>query len=102
LVVTIQYVTFSDSGGRIGATLLPALVGGFTLVLLVRALILQRRRMQMDYNLRLATRLSSLIDEALTDVAEREEWSYLRLEATRLRLSAFPLVDERDEHLGKQ
>jgi hypothetical protein len=33
------------------------------------------------------------VNAALIEVADREKWSYLRLEATKIRLSAFPLLE---------
>jgi hypothetical protein len=41
--------------------------------------------------LRLATDLAALVSAVYLDVAEREQWSYVRLQATKLRLSTFPL-----------
>jgi hypothetical protein len=62
------------------------------LMLSIRALLRQRRQIDFDFTLRLAVELASMINEALLDVAEREKWSYLRLQATKLRLSGFPLI----------
>jgi hypothetical protein len=38
-----------------------------------------------------------MVDEVVTDVAQRERWSHFQLEATRLRLSAFPLPERFSE-----
>lgn len=71
----------------------PVVASVLILALLVRALIVQRRRVALDYTLRLACQLASMIGESYLDVADREAWSYLRREATKLRLAAFPMYD---------
>lgn len=60
---------------------------------LLRWLMVQRRRNPADQVLDLATQLSSMAGEVLLDVAERERWSFVRIEATKLRLAAFPLPE---------
>jgi hypothetical protein len=62
------------------------------LILTIRALIRERQRAELDYTIHLAVKMASMIDEALVDIADREKWSYLRIEATKLRLSAFPAL----------
>ncbi|MFB8279533.1 hypothetical protein [Nocardia colli] len=63
------------------------------LMILFFWLSIQKKRMEYDFRLTHASRLAALINEAYLEVSQREEWSYLRREATRIRLSAFPLVD---------
>jgi Flp pilus assembly protein TadB len=73
--------------------LIPVVIGGAILVLLFRELLRQRQRMAHDFTLRLASQLAAMIGETYLELADREEWSYLRREATKLRLAAFPLYD---------
>jgi hypothetical protein len=54
-----------------------------------------RRNIQYDFRMRLVGRLVGLINESYLEVAEREQWSYLRREATKIRLSIFPLESPR-------
>jgi hypothetical protein len=80
-------ITFLDSYRvLISAPLILAILVGS-----VSALYKQRQRMIMDYTLQIATQLASMVDEVLVDVAEREEWSHVRTDATKLRLSVFPV-----------
>ncbi len=69
----------------------PVVVAIVLLSLLFRLLRVQQHRARYDLRLRLAGRLASLINESYLEVAERERWSYLRREATKIRLNAFPL-----------
>jgi hypothetical protein len=84
------------------AYVIPAIAAAIIMVLLGVALVNQRRRDPAGYVLRLATQLASMASEVLLDVAERERWSYVRLEAAKLRLSAFPIlnVPEREPRHG--
>jgi hypothetical protein len=50
------------------------------------------RRKSPDLRLRLALDIVGIVREVILVVAERENWSYIRLEATKLRISAFPLA----------
>jgi hypothetical protein len=89
----IQVVVFNHDAPEILAALAGVIVTSAVMVIIWRSLRRQQRRISLDYTLRIATQLSAMINEALVDVAEREKWSYLRLQATKLRLSAFPLHD---------
>jgi hypothetical protein len=54
-----------------------------------------RRRYRSAYSrLSLAQDIAAMLGEVVSSVAEREHWSYVRLEATKLRLSAFPSSKE--------
>lgn len=49
------------------------------------------RRKSLYFRLNLAQGIVGMLREVVLDVAERENWSYIRLETTNLRISAFPL-----------
>ena len=91
----VDIATFGGGLTRIYAASLSLLAGLFVMSVLVRAIVRERRQGSFDYQWRLATQIASMVNEALVDVAERENWSYLRLETTKLRLSAFPQSDGR-------
>lgn len=56
---------------------------------------LTRRRSRSSYlRLGIAKDIAEMLGQVVTSVAEREKWSYVRLEATKLRLSVFPLGKE--------
>ncbi len=93
LLWVVDLLLVGDSWSRVLVAAVGTVVGVLVLLVLVRALILQRRRIFFDYQLRLASQISGMVNEAVVDVAEREGWSYLRLQTTKLRLSAFPLLD---------
>ena len=102
LVVIIQFVTFGTATAKVATALIPALASFLVVASLLRALIKQIKKAGLDYLLDIAMQLSGMIDEALIDVAEREEWSYMRIQATKLRLSAFPLREDRRYHTRKK
>jgi hypothetical protein len=54
-------------------------------------LAVQARRDAESVSLHIAVDLSAMIGEVLIDVSQREGWSHVRTESTKLRLSAFPL-----------
>jgi hypothetical protein len=91
LVVVVDVVSFGQAARVLAGTVSFIVAGA---VLLYLFIVLQRHRNSIgsEFILRLAVRASSLVTAALVDVSEREKWSYLRLEATKLRLSAFPLL----------
>jgi hypothetical protein len=53
---------------------------------------LHARRRSLRARTDLAKDIVGMLREVTLDVAERERWSYIRLEAMKLRLSAFPLT----------
>ncbi|WP_063045986.1 hypothetical protein [Nocardia pseudovaccinii] len=73
---------------------IPIFISSIVLFVLVRALQRQRRRMAHDYTLQLSAELASLIGEVYIEISEREQWSLLRRQSTRLRLNAFPQYDD--------
>jgi hypothetical protein len=63
-----------------------------TLPICLSVVLRARRRYRSTYlRLSLAQDIATMLGEVLSSVAESENWSYVRLEATKLRLSAFPL-----------
>ncbi|OBK03150.1 hypothetical protein [Mycobacterium sp. 1245852.3] len=80
---------------------LPLTLSASVLAALFALLRRQLQRGEFDLRLRLATRLAAMINETYLEVAEREQWSYLRREATKIRLSAFPLEPNRSS-LGSE
>lgn len=48
------------------------------------------RQKSSNLRLSLAQEIVGIVREVMLDVSQREHWSYIRLEATRLRISAFP------------
>ena len=52
-----------------------------------------KRKSENALKRELAARLALLVSEILFPIAEREHWSYLRTETTRLRLSVLPLLN---------
>ena len=95
LVIVFQFVDYLTTGGG-AVAVVSTVVTSLVLVQSGFSLYRQRQRMQQDFTLRLATQLSAIIREAMVDIADREDWSYLRQEATKIRLSAFPLLDTSD------
>ncbi len=98
LLIVVQVIQFRSSSAEVPVATGGVMVAAAGLLLLLRTLLNQRSRIRHDYTLRLATRLASMISESLVDVADRERWSYLRLQATKLRLSAFPMFDPSKEY----
>jgi hypothetical protein len=92
LVVVVEVASFGQTTRFLAATV-SFIVAGSVLLYLFVALQRHRSSIGSQFILRLATQASSLVTAALVDVAEREQWSYLRVEATKLRLSAFPLLE---------
>jgi hypothetical protein len=92
LVVVVEVASFGQTT-RFWAAAISFIVAGVILLCLFIALQRHRTSIGSQFILRLAVQAASLVTAALVDVAEREEWSYLRLEATKLRLSAFPLLE---------
>jgi cation transport ATPase len=88
-VQLLMYGSITQAFAAIISVVAAIVVLGFS----IRALLIQRQRVTLDFTLHLATQMSSMVSEALLDVADREKWSYLRLQSTKLRLSAFPLLD---------
>lgn len=74
-------------------SIIPIVVCSILLAILFSWLLVQRRRSRYDFRLGHASRLAALINESYLEVSDREQWSYLRREATRIRLSTFPLHD---------
>lgn len=101
ILVTVQALEFGHTVIEVGAAVVGVVITICVLAGLAAAIVRQRRRVAFDYAHRLATQLSSMITEAVVDVAERERWSYLRLQSTRLRLSAFPLFDPAREYYNR-
>ncbi|MBQ0853392.1 hypothetical protein J8N05_35080 [Streptomyces sp. BH-SS-21] len=93
LVAVAELITFSNTGSRVFATITPVVVSVSVIVTSVISLLRDRRELEDEYPMRLATQIASMVAETMLDVAEREDWSYFRLEVTKLRLSAFPLID---------
>ena len=80
--------------GTVGFRIFAAIA---TVILLIAATscwwwILRTDYRQKSFNLRLslAQEIVGIVREVILDVSQREHWSYIRLEATRLRISAFP------------
>jgi hypothetical protein len=48
------------------------------------------KRQSSYLRLSLAVDIVGIVREVMLEVAERERWSYIRLQATKLRISAFP------------
>ncbi|MEU1587820.1 hypothetical protein [Micromonospora sp. NPDC005710] len=94
-IASLAFFGFGAGGVSTIVGFLTAITTVGVLIITLRALMRQRQRMNLDYTLRIATQLSSMVDEALVDVAEREEWSYLRIDATKLRLAVFPAHNPR-------
>ncbi|MFC8671439.1 hypothetical protein ACFUEN_02050 [Streptomyces griseorubiginosus] len=93
LVAVVEVITFSNAAMRIVVTTFPVAVSSVVLLLSARALRRYQQEGELDMTMRLATQISSMVGDAMLDVAAAENWSYLRVEAMKLRLSAFPLVD---------
>jgi uncharacterized membrane protein required for colicin V production len=93
LVIFSQYFEYGNGNtSRAAASFVSALATFAVLTVSVRALIRYRQRAELDYTIHLSVQMATMIDEAFVDIAEREQWSYLRVEATKLRLSAFPAL----------
>ncbi|GAA0353747.1 hypothetical protein [Micropruina glycogenica] len=90
LVVQFMYreADFQYTALAIPFTLLPA-VG--VLLYWFRLFLAHKRQTEEDATVELAAELASLVGEVMNDVAQREAWSYMRIKATQLRLSAFPM-----------
>lgn len=67
------------------------MIGTGVLAFALRELLRLRQIAKYDRTLQLATELAAIAREAFLEVAEREHWSYVRVESTKLRLSAFPI-----------
>ena len=97
LVVVVQLSSIAALFGG-GLSFFAAFV---VLVYWIRLLQRHRANIASEFMLRLSVKGSSMVNAALIDVAERESWSYLRLESAKLRLSAFPLLDPGRRPSGK-
>ena len=96
LIAVFEFANYG-SLSRVSLGALITSIGSFViLAFMVRALYVHRRRATLDRTLQIAAQLSSIVSEALITIAERENWSYLRLQSTKLRLSVFPLIDVSD------
>lgn len=93
--ILLQYVFNGSSNFAAFAVLLTVLPALGVLVYWFRQHLYTRRDSRKDYTMQLASEIAVLVGETMSDIAEREHWSYLRVRTTRLRLSAFPLP--RDE-----
>ena len=91
LAESISYGFFGFAA--VGA-ILSLLVGFLVAAVAARWIVRQRYVARFDYSLRLAAEMAGLVGELYGAIAEKEDWSYLRVQSTRLRLSVFPLVDE--------
>lgn len=89
------YNSGSHSYGAVGAlAVILAVSSSVTGAFVMRQLYLYRRSSQSSYRRRAATELATMIEAAYLEVSERERWSYLRLNTTKLRLAAFPLAKD--------
>lgn len=93
LVAVVEVSSFSSSGMRVTVTVFPVLAAAVILGISIVSLVKERSGSSLDPTLRLAVQIASMVGEAMVDVADREGWSYLRVESTKLRLAAFPLLD---------
>jgi len=90
---SIVFVLFSESiiGLTTFVTLLASMMGFWRTAR-------RRRRAERDATQRMeiAVELAALVEETYQVVAEEEQWSYVRVEATRKRLYMFPLAHRFD------
>ncbi len=97
--VSFFIVTIVSLGGlAVGFFYEARLILAFAFVLgLPVAFVLLRLAVRPSYreSTEIAAHVASMVGEVITDVAVDEDWSELRLETTRLRLSAFPIVTRR-------
>jgi hypothetical protein len=85
----------SHSYGMVGAlSAILVVSSSVTGAFIMRQLYLSRRSSQFSYRRRVATELATMVEAAYLEVSEREHWSYLRLNTTKLRLEAFPLGED--------
>jgi len=94
LGVLLAVMQSAGFGRGIGALL--TLLGASALVPLARFLLVRSTEPESS-RLRVALQLAAMIGDVFPEIARRERWSYFRVEATRLRLSAFPLDPRRAE-----
>ncbi|MEU8901807.1 hypothetical protein [Nocardia sp. NPDC048505] len=87
LVVTVRSLS------TLTFAVVPIVISVAILFALIRALLGQMRRRKNDFTLLLAAELASIVGESYVGIAEREHWSELRRQSTRLRLHAFPQYD---------
>ena len=90
----VDFVQFSSNSVRVVVATISILAGSAIIGSMLWGLMAQRRRLYRDDAGLMAAELASIINSVLFDVADREEWSYFRLETTKLRLAAFPLPEE--------
>ena len=100
--VSLSLLTVASMAGIIIAIVESAQTGGFiALAVLVSAalpvcayllhLMQDAGGSRASFHREVAIDIAGMVREVFLDVAEREEWSRVRIETTRLRLSAFPL-----------
>lgn len=77
-------------------TIISTIVGAF----LIRRISVYRYASQFGHSRRLAAELAAMIEAAYLEISEREQWSYLRLQTTKLRLAAFPLSERIEQGSG--
>jgi hypothetical protein len=97
LLLALSALTAGTLTGHVGTAGFRVLAAVATVILLTAAasswwwiLRADYRRKSSNLRLSLAQDIVGIVREVMLDVAEREQWSYMRLEATRLRVSAFP------------
>ena len=97
LILAASSITEALLSEHLGTTAFKVFVGIATFAILATLptslWVLRTRNRSRSAYLRLgvAQDITAMLDEVVLSVAEREHWSYVRLEATKLRLSAFPL-----------
>jgi hypothetical protein len=102
IVISFRVLSFGYGNAEATVAIVTAAATLAILLATARALFIQRQRMYTDYTLRIATELAAIVDEVLVEVAERERWSHLRIETTKLRLSVFPVYrPTREGHGGR-
>jgi hypothetical protein len=96
LLLAVSVLTAGLAIGHVGSGGFRVFAGVAAAILLAAAAscwrwILQAGYRQKSANLRrgLAQEIAGMVREVILDVSQRERWSYIRLEATRLRISAF-------------
>lgn len=87
--IVIAIVESARVGGLIAIAVLVSAAGPAALYLL--RLLHEVDRGGQSLHLDIALEIAGMVREVFLDVAEREGWSRVRVESTRLRLSAFPL-----------
>jgi hypothetical protein len=97
-------LTSSAAGlGAVAAAIAAGLlVASSSLVAAIATAQARAERRRPPVQMELAIQLAGMVREVYLDVARREEWSAMRVDATKLRLSAFPLVWRVDEASGRR